>query len=282
MTRLARTLGLGALLIALASQAQDDTGAPWAGPHLIQVGVFHIDTLDDSEPLRTHLNPGLAALGGVQSDFESEGTGAMASASNTLALIYSYTFSDHLALKLEGGIPARFKLYGEGVVRPTGPLGQLINVDLGAPENNPLAKVRQWSPVVMLQYVFRDPGDRIRPYAGLGVTYTWFTDIKLDPDFESQLNQQFGAALALSTLDPGQTSVDAKASDAIAPVFNLGVNTQLTPRWSLSGSLSYTLLKTTATIAIDSASGERLATSKTDLDLNPLVIALLVGYRFDL
>lgn len=253
-----------------------------AGRHQLQVGLLHIDTLDDSQPLRTQLQPGFAALAGVQGDFESPGTAARVSASDTLATVYSYFLTDSLAIKLEGGIPARFKLYGSGTVQPTGPLGAFVNVDLGDPANNPLAKVTQWSPVLLLQYYFRRPAARLRPSVGIGVTYTWFTDIKLDPDFAGQLNSQFGQALALANLDPGTTTASGKSSDDIAPVFNLGVVAQLSPHWSLSGSMSYTLLKTTATIAIDAADGERLATSRTRLDLDPLVIAVLLGYRFDL
>jgi outer membrane protein len=276
------------LLLSLpaASFATDEAEAESAparrGNHLIQVGVFHIDTLDDSEPLHTTLKPGAAALLGVQSEFDSEGTGAQVSSSDTLALIYSYFLTDHVALKFEGGIPARFKLYGTGTVAPTGPAGALINVDLGDPANNPLAKVTQWSPVFMVQYFFRDPRKEIRPYVGLGVTYTWFTDIKPDPDFEDALNNRFGRTLALVNLSPGQTTVDAKASSDIAPVFNMGVTAELSKHWSLSGSLSLSLLSTKAKITIDAANGDRLVTSTTQLDLNPLVAALLLGYRFDL
>lgn len=278
----------GALLMlpaaaGYAAEVADSESAPARrGNHLLQVGVFHVDTLDSSDPLNTTLKPGAAALLGVQSEFESPGTAAQVSSSDTLALIYSYFLTDHLALKFEGGIPAKFKLYGEGVVRPTGPAGQLISVDLGDPANNPLARVTQWSPVVMVQYFFRDPQKQIRPYVGLGVTYTWFTDIKPDSDFEDALNNQFGRTLALANLSPGQTVVDAKAKSDIAPVFNMGVSAELSQHWSLSGSLSLSLLSTTATIAIDAANGDRLATSKTKLDLNPLVAALLLGYRFDL
>ena len=276
------------LLLSLpaASFATDEAEAESAparrGNHLIQVGVFHIDTLDDSEPLHTTLKPGAAALLGVQSEFDSAGTCAQVSSSDTLALIYSYFLTDHFALKFEGGIPAQFKLYGTGTVAPTGPAGALINVDLGDPANNPLAKVTKWSPVFMLQYFFRDPRKEIRPYVGLGVTYTWFTDIKADPDFEDALNKRFGQTLAVANLSPGQTTVDAKASSDIAPVFNMGVSAELSKHWSLSGSLSLSLLSTKAKITIDAANGDRLATSTTQLDLNPLVAALLLGYRFDL
>lgn len=279
----ALVLACAALLpTAVFAADEAEAAAAQAGRHLLQVGVFHVDTLDGSDPLHTTLKPGAAALLGVQGEFDSAGTSATVSSSNTLALIYSYFLSDHVALKFEGGIPAKFKLYGDGIVAPTGPAGQLINVDLGDPANNPLAKVTQWSPVLMVQYFFRDPRKEIRPYVGLGVTYTWFTDIKADRDFEAALNSRFGTTLALANLTLGATSVSAEATPDIAPVFNLGVNAELSEHWSLSGSLSLSLLSTQAKIKLDAANGDRLATSTTDLDLNPLVAALLLGYRFDL
>jgi len=285
-----RTLGSLSLALAAAAffssfvaQAQDESDAPASkGRHLVQIGVFHVDTLDSSTPLRSHIQPGALAALGVQSDFTSDTTNKVGS-SNTLALIYSYFLTDNLAIKFEGGIPAEFKLYGSGVVQPTGPLGSAVAVDLGSPNFNPLAKVTQWSPAILLQYYFRDAQEKIRPYVGVGATYTWFTDIKADEDFKNALNTRFGATLAAGNGKLGQsTTVDAAAADDLAPIFNMGVSAELSDRCSLSGSVSYTLLKTTANITIDAEDGTRLATSRTKLDLNPLVVAFVLGYRFDL
>jgi outer membrane protein W len=63
-------------------------------------------------------------------------------------------------------------------------------------------------------------------------------------------------------------------------VFNLGVSADLSRHWNLSGSPSYGLLETTADIEIFADNGERLAKSSAAVELNPLVAALLLGYRF--
>ena len=276
------SLAAAAVFSSFAAQAQDESDAPASkGRHLVQIGVFHVDTLDSSTPLQSHIQPGALAALGVQSDFTSDTTNKVGS-SNTLALIYSYFLTDNLAIKLEGGIPAQFKLYGNGVVQPTGPLGAAVAVDLGDSNYNPLAKVTQWSPAILLQYYFRDAQEKIRPYVGVGATYTWFTGIKADEDFKQALNTRFGSTLSLANGKTGATTVGASAADDLAPIFNMGVSAELSDRWSLSGSVSYTLLKTTASITIDAADGTRLSTSRTKLDLNPLVAAIVVGYRFDL
>ncbi|PPE73899.1 hypothetical protein C3942_10895 [Solimonas fluminis] len=277
MESIPRLLVLAFGLCAGAAQARE------AGDHHLQLGLVHVNTLDSSTPLRTQLRPSLlGGVLGIDSDFVSEGTAARVGSSETLLFIYSYYFTDRWSLKLEGGIPARFDIAGEGVVRPTGIAGSVISVDLGAPVNNPLASATQWSPVAMLQYSFGRPRDAVRPYVGVGLTYTWFTDVELDEDFDAALNDQFGRALALAAGKPGATRARADASPSFAPAFNAGIAMSLSERWNVSASVSYLMLSTESTIDILAADGARLARSRTALDLNPLAMSVLVGYRFRL
>ena len=270
-------LALACAAFACAASARE------AGDHQLQLGVVHVNTLDSSEPLRTQLRPSLlgGALG-IEADFVSEGTAATVGSSETLLFIYSYYFTDHWSLKLEGGVPARFDIGGEGVVRPTGIAGSVISVDLGAPANNPLASATQWSPVAMLQYSFGSPRDPVRPYVGVGLTYTWFTDVELSSGFDTALNNQFGRVLALAAGKPGATYTKADASPSLAPAFNVGLAMSLSEHWNVSASVSYLMLSTESTIDIYAADGTRLSRSSTDLDLNPLAVSVLVGYRFKL
>jgi outer membrane protein len=268
-------LALGCAAFACPAPARE------AGDHHLQLGLVHVNTLDSSTPLRTQLKPSLlGGVLGIDADFVSEGTSAAVGSSETLLFIYSYYFTDHWSLKLEGGIPAEFDIAGEGVVRPTGIAGSLISVDLGAPANNPLARATQWSPVAMLQYSFGAAGDPVRPYVGAGFTYTWFTDVELDRDFDAELNNRFGRTLALAAGIPGATRTRAEASPSFAPAFNAGVALSLSEHWNVSASVSYLMLSTESTIDILAADGTRLARSSTDLDLNPLAMSVLVGYRF--
>lgn len=274
--------GLATIPVQTTGEATPEPASSGAGRHLLQVGVFHINNLDKSRELHSSIKPGALAALGVDAEFTSAGTGARVSSEQTLALIYSYFITDNIAIKFEGGIPARFSIQGEGIVQPTGPLGATVAVDLASPANNPLAKVTQWSPVVLAQYVFRSPDKALRPYLGVGMTYTWFKKVRANQNFVDELNSKFGATLSAGNLKVGDTTVDAAASDDLAPVFNAGLSYDITPKWSLASSISYSLLKTTANITIDAADGERLSTSRTKLELNPLVMSLLVGYRFNL
>jgi hypothetical protein len=56
----------------------------------------------------------------------------------------------------------------------------------------------------MVQYHFRSPGVTFRPFVGLGVSYNFFTDIKVNPAFAESVNNNLGAILAASAGIPGR------------------------------------------------------------------------------
>lgn len=261
--------------LALPAPAQQ------AGDNVIQLGFFSVDTLDRSQPLHTELRPSLlASLVGIQPSFDSAGTAATVSNANTLAFTTSHFFTDNLAVKLEGGLPAVFDLGGRGTVRPTGITGNLIAVDLGDPASNPIASAKQWSPALIAQYYFFGPKAVVRPFLGIGVTYTWFTEVETNPAFQNALNNNFGSVLALAAGKPGPTHVTSNASPSFAAAYSAGLAFRISEHWGVSGGVGYSTLKTNAKIEIKAADDTVLSTSTTKIDLNPLVYSLLFNYRF--
>lgn len=246
-----------------------------AGAQLVQAGIVHIQTLDRSEPLHTQMK-----LLGSPSEFDSPGTAAAIDNADTVLLAWSYFFSEHWVLKLEGGIPPTFHMQGEGTVAPPVALG-LLNVDLGAASNNPIASARQWSPALQVQYWLGRADARWRAYVGLGATYTWYTDVELNDAFAGQLDARFAKPLALLNGKPtAGTRESADASASLAPIVNAGLAYALTPHWGLSLSLSWIGLSTKATIDLRAADGSLLARSSTHIDVYPLVSALMLSYCY--
>ena len=279
-----RQLLISATLLGWSSLslAQDDVPKTFgAGDLVIQAGYFHVDTRDSSGPVRTELRPSpLLTLPGVPEQFTSEGTGLSISSADTPALTAKYFFTDHLSLQLEGGIPADFDIYGYGTVAPPGAAGEVVNADLGDPATNPVASSTQWSPAMILHWNFREPEDAVRPYIGVGAVYTWFTDVELSDNAAEAINSSLGTTLALAAGIPGDTYTTASSSSSVDPVINIGTQVQVTDRWGVSLSASYLPLETTSTIKIKASDGTTLATNKVDIDIHPVVIALLVNYRF--
>jgi outer membrane protein len=276
--------GLAAMAAAMICwAASPPAAAAEAGDNVVQVGWLHLMPMSDSTPLHTNLKPSLiGSLAGVQSSFDSPGTSATVESADTAALITTHFFTEHLAGQLVSGVPAQVSIDGKGKVAPTGLLGNFINVDLGASNNNPLVTVREWTPVVLLQYYFGQAHAKLHPYVGVGFSYAWFSDFDVNGNFKSQLESSFGKVLGLATGHTGPTKVSASASRSWNGAFNAGMAYDLSPHWSVAGSITYAPLSSTAHIDISAADGTLLSSSNTRLSQDALVTALLVNYRFKL
>lgn len=255
------------LLVLSAAEAQ----AQHAGDSVIGAGRAQLQTRDKSKPLS--ITSGTSTPGPVPN------TGSSVSNEGTLEVTYSYFVTDHVTVTAVGGIPPRFDLSGGGV--------------LSAPDINPVASARQWSPALLLRYHFNDSDAAFRPFVGVGAAYFWYSDIELNPGLTTTL---VGGVLqrdlprgALSPAAIGQVAqgsrTSATLSKSLAPVLSVGANYKLDRRWSITASVSYVHLSTTATLKTTvplpaAAGGARTVTSSTKLRLDPLVGYVSLNYTF--
>jgi len=268
-------LGIGISLASTSATAQQ------AGDNVVNLGWFHIAPQDSSKPMTTSTNQEGITPTLVPASFTSPGSGAKVSNADTLGLVFTHFVTDNIAVQTVAGVPAKFKLTGEGVIAPPGLAGALTSIDLGAAQNNPIVQsVRQWSPALVFQYYFGQANSTWRPFLGVGVSYTFFTNVSLNPNFESALNQNFGSVLAFTSGHNGPTSVEAKSSASWQPVLNAGFSYAFTKHWVASASVSYIPLKTTANIKIKAQDGTVLASSDAEIKLNPIVTFVSLGYKF--
>jgi outer membrane protein len=270
--KMAKSTAAALLWMGLCAISPSASAISWSD-FTVTTGWFHIVPLSNSHPLQTQL---AATPLKIPLDLDSPGTSSSVSNADTLAVTGVWQVGDHVAVEFVGGKPAKFEVHGKGTVLPA---ISPVNIDLGAPENNPLSTAKQKSPAITLQYRFRDAAADFRPFVGLGLNYTWYSGIHLDPDFENDL-QRLGNVLAVSSLQPTPTQVSAKASSSFAPVAVAAFSYSLTRHFSLIGSVSLSWFKVTSTIRIDDADGNRVSTSKTEMDLYPVVTSLQVGNRF--
>lgn len=277
------TAWLPLLLMALAS---GPTYAEHAGDTVVQLGALHLQTLDHGSPLHTVITPNPLISAVLVTDFTSPGTNSSVDNSNTALLATTHYFTDHIALKVEGGLPPIFHINGAGTVQAQSPIIHnpklLPSINLGNPSYNPIASARQWSPAMLVQYSFLDSASRWHPYVGVGVSYIWFTDLSLDPELASTLEKKFGAALAIAAgkYREGPTYVKAAASYQWSPVYNIGLSYALTPKWGVATSMSYLPLKASAHITVFAADGTQLSDSSARMNVDTLITAVLLTYRF--
>lgn len=264
---------LSSALISLNAIAADDDFKR----HNFAGGLFYIAPQSSADPLHTTtattLIPALAS-------FDSPGTNAYVRDAQTLGLTYNYFFNRNVSLEFIGGIPPRLELVGEGkVVAPF--LGGIPITDLDASANKPLVKVRSWNPALNLQYHFGGPGQMIRPYVGLGVSYNKFDDYKINQNFANDL-MAAGRLIGLITLNPNAANptVDIDSSASWQPLATVGLTGEISEHWYGVFSVSYMPLDTDATVSVRDSTGKPLATSTTTIDVNPVIGFLGVGYRF--
>ncbi|MGA7815529.1 OmpW/AlkL family protein [Caballeronia sp.] len=268
---------LAAVALACASLT---VHAQSAGDNVVAFGWFHVMPQDSSDPLTTYVAPTpINTPLRLPSQFTSPGTSLSTEHADTAGLVFSHFFTDHIAATVVAGVPPAFEINGHGTIQPPGPAGELGNQNLD--QTNPLVKsVRQWSPTLIFQYYFNAPTDKFRPFAGLGVSYNFFTNIELSNGFQTSTQDNLGAILAAGAGKPGPTSVEAKASSSWQPVFNLGATYYFDKHWGVLASLTYIPLRTTSSMIIKAADGTELATTKSKLSADPLITFLAVTYRF--
>lgn len=234
--------GAAALLMTTITHAQS------AGDIVVNAGWFHFAPQDSSQPLTVN------ALG---SSVTAAGTGASIGDADTVGLTATYFVTDHIATAAAIGIPPRFKLTGTGSLSPLGQVGSAY----------------EWSPALLLKYYFNESKSNLRPYLGAGVSYVWFSGVKLEP---ATARGAFLYSPTLGNALAGPTT--ARLSSSFAPVVNTGLTYNINDHWSVDLSVSYMWLSTRATLTTQSALGP--VTSTTKLKINPLISLVSVGYKF--
>jgi outer membrane protein len=272
-----RSVALGAVtLLPLVAHGQS------AGMNVLSIGWLHVAPVQHSTPLTDFITPApVDAALRLPQTFTSDGTSLKVSNTDTVGVTSSHFFTDHIAVTTIGGIPPLVSISSKGTVVPPGPAGQLGKLDTGNPALNPMIKsARAWTPAMALQYYFGDGDAQFRPFAGVGVSYAWFTDIQLSNNAIAAIRNTLGAPLAARAGLPGLTQVQVKSTTSWSPVANVGFNYRLTENLGLTASVTYIPLKTTAVLYVKSASGQMLAQAKSRLTIDPVIPYLGVTYSF--
>lgn len=157
----------------------------------------------------------------------------------TPELDVSYFFTPQFGVEVVGGV---FPLTIDGT-KALGPLDEVADLKSAAVS-------------VVAQYHL-SPIGRARPYVGLGINY-------------SHLHDAAASASLEGVAGPTTISVD----DSTGPVFQAGVDMDLSDRWVLNADIKWTQTDTTATL---NSSG---LINEVDLDVDPISFGLGLGRRF--
>ena len=153
----------------------------------------------------------------------------------------AYMVDDHFSAELAFGVPPKLDINGRGSIAAAGKI----------------ADTKVWSPILMLQYRFGRADDALRPYVGVGATYTRYTSVTAMP------------ILSMLSNPGGNTSADI--DNAWGAVAQLGVTYNLESHWFLDASVVPMRVRTTA----------HLSTGQSvDVTVNPVLVNFALGFRF--
>ncbi|MDR0276890.1 MAG: outer membrane beta-barrel protein [Paucimonas sp.] len=173
------------------------------------------------------------------------GTKATVDSDTQLGLAFAYMVTDHVGIELLAATPFQHQVNVKG---------------LGAALDGKLADIKHLPPTLSVQYYPMDAGSKLQPYAGIGLNYTLFFNEDLTSERKGQgfSNMKMKNSVGLA----GQLGVDYMVSD------NLLVN----------ASVWYVDINTEASIDGPSALG--VGKTKVDVDIDPWVYMVGIGYKF--
>lgn len=244
--RRART-SCGAALVVATALLADGMGAAHAGPaDTVSLGWAHIDPHSTSGPLT------LSEFGGQAVDQPQAGSGVKLRSARTLVVSYEHYWLENVSTQLALGVPPTHKLEGTGTLAAAGILGE----------------GQQLSPALIFKFHFLEAEDRLRPFVGLGVNYTWFRKSRITND-----------AFRQAAYGPDSTT-KVSVSSSWNPVYSVGVDYRLDDRWSIGASIAHAPLK--ARITVDAAQTSYGVPVKviTDVRTRTIATGVNVAYAF--
>ncbi|QXH57141.1 OmpW/AlkL family protein [Pseudomonas maumuensis] len=173
------------------------------------------------------------------------GTKATLDSDTQLGLAFAYMLTDHIGLELLAATPFQHTVGVKG---------------LGPGLDGKLADIKQLPPTLSLQYYPMAPSSKFQPYAGVGINYTMFFDEDLSSNRKAQ----------------GFSNMKLKDSVGIAG--QLGMDYMLTDNLLVNAAVWYVDIDTKASIDGPSALG--VGKTKVDVDVDPWVYMVGIGYKF--
>ena len=206
-------------LCSLALLAVAANGAAQAQDNLFKVGLTRYDTHSKTTGV---VGPGIPA-----------GADAETGDATTVIFVGERLLTPNVGVELVLGVPPKITAQATGSVAF---LGEVLSA-------------RNVAPTLLFNWHFGQTGDTWRPYVGLGLNYTKFTDVQTPYGWDVQLSDSWGAA--------------AQA----------GIDYAIDKRWGVFASVA--VLKVKSDLVATGAT-----VLQTTIDFRPIVYSAGVAYRF--
>ncbi|GAA5524858.1 outer membrane protein W [Microbulbifer aestuariivivens] len=239
---------VGILILTAMLAATTATAEHRAGDFIARIGYGEVNPNDDSGWIRLD---GSAV----------EGTRVYVDSGQSATLTGTWLFADHWGLGIVAALPFKHDLDVAGLPNPAGGPA-LGKVSLGDIEHLPPTVTLQWFPVCVESWV--------QPYVGIGVNYTTF----FSEDISRTANNYFRDALGATR----NASLNLDDSWGLAGELGIDIELGEGSQWLFNAAIWYLDIDTDATISFPTDAGRSRV--KVDVDVDPWVYSVGIGYRF--
>lgn len=174
-----------------------------------------------------------------------DGTGVGIGNDTQLGITATYMFTDHFGLEILAATPFEHDILAN-------------DATTAATGVKKIGTVEHLPPTVSAQYFFMEPSSKFQPYAGIGINYTLILDETLSSEMKA------------APINASKMTLD----DSVGLSLELGLDYQVNNKWLVNAAIWRIDLSTDAKIETD------LGTIKTDVDVDPYVYMLSMGYKF--
>ena len=240
MKKLSVAMSLAAA-VAAPSVFADSLGYK-PGQWVVRAGATQVEPREDSDDIK--LNGSVLILGGgLLTPGQSSSVGI--NSDTQLGLTVEYMLTENWGVELLAAKPFEHTASGKGYIQ---------GLDV--------ADFKHLPPTLSAVYHFSSLG-ALQPYVGAGINYTFIYDEELTPEAE--------ATFASLGLNNGKMKLD----DSIGVALQAGVDYHVDEHWLVNASVRWIDIDTEAKIQF--SSGDKLT---TDIEVDPMVYTLSVGYKF--
>lgn len=170
-----------------------------------------------------------------------------------LGLNFAYMITDHIGVELLAATPFTHTVHVKDTAL--------------APANGKLGNISHLPPTVSLVYYPLDASSAFQPYLGVGLNYTFF----------------FNESISNSAKHSGAQYSNLKVRDSWGWAAQVGADYMITDNIMLNAQIRYIKIDTQATVnvnAFNATAGQQRA--RVNLDVNPWVYMVGIGYKFSL
>lgn len=217
-----------------------------AGDIIIRAGAITVDPHEKSG--HVYVDRGTMAYGDL-------GGKATLDSDTQLGLNFAYMITDHIGVELLAATPFTHNVHVKNTIL--------------SPANGKLGQVTHLPPTLSLVYYPLDTSWAFQPYVGLGINYTWFYHSSLSNEAKYGSN--------------GAKYSNFKVKNSWGWAAQIGADYMITDNIMLNAQIRYIDIDTQATVnvnAFNDLAGQQRA--RVNLDVNPWVYMVGIGYKFNL